>query len=494
MNRLSTLLVLASTLTSFAAAPVLTGSVYVANGRIFIPVADGNYIVQRRADATAEWTTVEGFTYGNNMLWGPDQTLSGISLWRIGSNTESPEWTDIGYVNARSPLFGTPLARGAYNDNCTADKAFDANPYTYYEPGSERWVGLDLGEEKTIYGLGYMPRSGIWGQGNNNRLKNAVFEYASDANFSDAQVFYQLGSEDIGFSLHTVSLTEPVTARYVRVRTDSTVWLNIAELEFDSQKDTMAHLTVTCEDLSTIYPTLTFSANFSGDYGICVYRAKAGKSFTRVATLEAGVTSWTDETVVLGQEYLYRLAQRTETGDPAALDIEIVSYTPARRLERDPADESQLKDCSLVFLNASKQPNPASNAFDGNTGTFPDIYGGGNNPAIGVDFGADTAYAIEKCRIWPRPDIISRLIGVVVYGSNDPEDVVGSRVALSDPTPSTLSSGWFEIDCDSSATYRYVFLMRPDGDWYGNIAEIQFYGWGLDELTKPIEGMVLLLF
>ena len=111
----------------------------------------------------------------------------------------------------------------------TADKAFDGNTATFYDPanGGSAYTGIDVGagNAATVTAIRFQARAG-WPQ----RMIGGIFE-GSDAPTSGYVTLATVGSaSDTAWTTVTVTGASPY--RYLRYRTPASGWCNVAEIEF----------------------------------------------------------------------------------------------------------------------------------------------------------------------------------------------------------------------------------------------------------------------
>lgn len=111
--------------------------------------------------------------------------------------------------------------------------------------------------------------------------------------------------------------------------------------------------------------------------------------------------------------------------------------------------------------------------FDGNTATAGDL-ASGTGAYYTADFGDGASVRLNGVILMPRSGQAARLNGVVVQGSNDN----ASWTDLTPPVSGAADNTWTYIGEDQikdNGAYRYLKIFNS-GAWYGNIAEVEFYG------------------
>ncbi len=120
---------------------------------------------------------------------------------------------------------------GSYNNTGnTIAKAVDGNLATYFDGPSANgnWVGLDLGSAQTISTISFAPRTG-WA----SRMVGGQLQISTTANFSSGvTTVATITSAPPQGSLTTITLSSPVTARYIRYLSPTGSYGDIAELAF----------------------------------------------------------------------------------------------------------------------------------------------------------------------------------------------------------------------------------------------------------------------
>ena len=455
------------------------------------------YEVQRMLTNETEFTTVlmDNFLNAGTRTWIDPKYLYGDAAYRIRAINGIG---DSGWVNipvqtrnaASGAWFGTV---GSYNNTgATGDKLFDGDITTFFDgPATagnpDFWSALDLGESRQITSLRYMPRDG-W----QSRMPSGRFEAAHDTNFTDAVTLYTIPNDPFpSYNTFTeVPVSDSTFYRYVRYVSPYSGMGNALEIEFiipPCAPRAPVGLTAVSSDLTNDYPVLSWDFSKSLVSSSIVHRATApGGPYSAITPEGVSGTTWTDTTADLGVFYYYKVSALYIAG-AAIHEGPLSAYAAFRRcerIERTWEDNTQLKAGMTGFLH--ERPYTAglhgiTNIFDGRLDTFTDAY-----PArsiVGVDLGA--AYHVSKMRFAPRADQVARLNGAVLCGSNNGIAETNVLATFSGAVANTYTWGTVA----SGNAYRYIFVTRTDADFYGNLTELELYGWPdsavADVLTAP---------
>ena len=117
--------------------------------------------------------------------------------------------------------------------------------------------------------------------------------------------------------------------------------------------------------------------------------------------------------------------------------------------------------------------NTISNVFDGNLNTFFDAPNGDGDWA-GLDFGAGVTNVITQINYCPRSDAASRMVGGIFQGANN-TNFTGA-VTLYTITNQPATGVFTPATITNLTAFRYVSYLSPNGG-YGNVAEVEFYGY-----------------
>ena len=123
--------------------------------------------------------------------------------------------------------------------------------------------------------------------------------------------------------------------------------------------------------------------------------------------------------------------------------------------------------------------------FDGNVNTFFDAPSG-NGTWAGLNFGSGTTNVVTQIKFCPRSGFAGRMVGGVFQGANhaDFSDAVTLYTVGSNPAESTLTT----VTLSESSGFKYVRYLAPNDGW-GNVAEVEFYGYAYSEALPVPEGL-----
>ena len=411
-------------------------------------------------------------------------------MCRVNDDGEGVMSADFDYT-ATNAVLGTLISSGPYNGD-TANRLANAADGDYItsfnsKAENETWIGVDLGGVRSVTGVRFLPR-----HDRAYRLTNAVVQVANDANFSDAVTVYTHAvPKAYVFTVDgiiTLPFDAPANGRYVRwLGHDASKYLSVAEIEFLSSAIPVdaeippemvpSDVTATSDALlSGGAPTVGWTDASSGAFPVQVFRATAaGGPYELVAGLDAGTTSWTDTTAVLGVRYYY-VVQYTNSVSVGTAS-EWVAYRRLRRLERTAEDNTKLKDGVTVRLSNTGNENNATwksaNAFDGDTSTS--VSCPVSDTRIALDFGeSKVGVALVRAHAAPSPRY-DRLQTACVYATDG--DYLTTGVQVSDGVM-PFSTGWVTLSCSDPACYKVYYLMRPDHvNFFSCMAELEMYGW-----------------
>jgi endo-1,4-beta-xylanase len=127
--------------------------------------------------------------------------------------------------------------------------------------------------------------------------------------------------------------------------------------------------------------------------------------------------------------------------------------------------------------------NTITNVFDNNLTTFFDAPTG-NGDWVGLDFGVGVSNVIAQINYTPRSGFESRMTNGIFQGANraDFSDTVTLCIVTAQPATGVFTS----VSVTNTTAFRYVLYLSPNGG-FGNVAELQFYGYPLSA-PAPVPG------
>lgn len=254
---------------------------------------------------------------------------------------------------------------------------------------------------------------------------------------------------------------------------------NVTEVEFwgwtaadlaEAAKIDDVTFSVDRTDFINSYAVLTFAGSANG---LTVQR-RFGEDgeWTDVGTVSG--STFTDETVPYGGKVYYRLSN----GESVTSEQ---SFVRMHRISTD----------SVTFftdapMTATDWVKPVSNSFDGDTSTFADL--DKDIAKLGVDFGSRSV-AVAMVRAFPRTGLEYRMKHSILYGSLKGADEEGATsdkaTVLTAEFPEPVTNEWNELSVQVPGYYRSYYFSKTGGEFHGNIAEVEFYGWTLADVDNP---------
>lgn len=454
------------------------------------------YEVQRKlADETAFSTVLtDCYRSAGAYTWRDPKVLYADTQYRVralspAGNSDWYNFTAVARNAATGTLFGVD---GSYMTNgMTYAKLYDANIDTFFDGiqasnGNNLWSAIDMGQIRTLTGIRFAPRREF-----PVRMNGGVFQAASGTNFSDAVTLYTVSVNPPTNFMTEVVLSTPVSCRYVRYLSPNGGWGNAAEIEFDLAPAAPAAptgLAATSSDITNDFPVFTWSyVNYSVIASSCVYRATApGGPYT--AQTPAGICgrTWADTNLQVGVLYYYKVSALGTNSTGGMVESPLSAYITwqrAARIERDWSNLTAVKSGMTVFQIGSNYGNSGSvgadKVFDGSLSTFADIVP--SACSLGVDLGKPCA--VKFMRFSPRSACVYRVNGAVLCGSNDLSSAATTLATFANGAANVYTVNY----TTNTSMYRYVYATRFDGaEFYGNLAELEYYGWSADALTNVL--------
>ena len=493
-------------------APPAFTSFAAINGKVgygFTAVADAyTYRFERRYAGDAEWVSLDEYIYVNDGTAASavhQVGLSGPADYRLVAVNAAGETATTITVPYYKALTGTIICvDGEQSKSHPVGDAFDGNISTYYKSSeNDYWVGLDLGESKSICGIRLAPEQG---QGWIN--ENDTVQIADDASFPDGETaVYKLNDSwnAVPDGLVTNYAFTSTRGRYVRYVPYSGRVCSLGEIEFltDEYAPESAPQNLSASsDMDTGNAVLSWDMPSVACMTTRIVRTTApgGGTDTVTTDLRGNVAEWTDETSIAGVKYYYSVQFVNNVGGVECVSAEAATaeqFCGAIQIERVASDQSQLR--SGMAAIGSKDIANAERLFDGSVAYDSWADGSGDDAKhgkVGVDLGS--GYVVTSFKVYPRyqsgwEESWQRSDGMLLAAS-------GSEAWASDvhelSAQCEITGGeWFSFDTTNRTPYRYVFLQKDSAltpgytsSFYGNCAELQLFGYpaaALDVLIAP---------
>jgi hypothetical protein len=132
--------------------------------------------------------------------------------------------------------------------------------------------------------------------------------------------------------------------------------------------------------------------------------------------------------------------------------------------------------------------NTITNVFDGDLTTYFDAPDPGNGDWVGLDFGVGVSNVITRINYCPRSDFPSRMTNGIFQGANQADFC--DAVTLFTITNQPATGAFTTARINNASPFRYVRYLSPDSG-YGNVAELQFYGYRFFPPPLPIMSAAL---
>lgn len=357
-----------------------------------------------------------------------------------------------------SSMITVPNWQAGMDGPSGAIKAFDGNTGSWPDmlpfTGCQFVIDLGAGNAKQITLIRTYPRSDQL-----DRIHGMVY-----AGSNDGTTWTTLASITSDHTLHWYenTVTNGTAFRYLRVTFGANSAANAAEIEFyTTNTPPTVNLTSPADGVTFTAPaTVSVAATASDSDGIGKVEFYAGNQ--KLCEDTTAPYSYTWSPVPAGSYALTAIAY----------DIFGVR-TNSSTANITVSGNAKLSIASPLITVPNWQsgmdgPSGAIKAFDGNTGTWPDML-----PFTGcqfvIDLGAGNAKQITLIRTYPRSDSLDRIHGMVYAGSNDGTTWTTLASITSDHT-----LHWYENTVANGTAFRYLRItFGPNSA--ANAAEIEFY-------------------
>ncbi len=470
--------------------------------------ADGNdYTIQRSSNNGSSWEDVTVVTGSDSSYVDSSAKIAKTYIYRLASVPQGGDQLEpdhietgsasgsitvmryLGPTNAdaifsdgeggQSWAWGGKAAVLAFDGGLNQKSFLDSGRYPDYGSTRDVKMGIDFGTaDRYVVFCRVVPRYAA-GQNCEHRINGlAVYGAGEDWANTGVKISSEIAgvTDGSGFAWYPLDVdsSTPYRCFYVFGATHG----NVGEVEFwgwtaadlaEAAKIEDVTFTVDRTDFINSYAVLTFEGSANG---LTVQR-RFGEDgeWTDVGTVSG--STFTDETVPYGGKVYYRLSN----GESATSEQ---SFVRMHRLST--AGETYFTDAPM----AESWTKPVAQSFDGDPSTYADVdlYAA----KIGVDFGSRSV-AVAMVRATPRGGtMMYRMKNALLYGSVKgaaEESATADRaVALTETFPTMEEGEWCELQVQTPSYYRSYYISK-NGEFYGNIAEAEFYGWTIDEVENP---------
>ncbi|WP_336772899.1 discoidin domain-containing protein [Paenibacillus sp. MMO-58] len=358
---------------------------------------------------------------------------------------------------------------------------FDGDPNTYGDlTNSTGTYTVDFGEGASVElsEIVLLPRAS-----HPARMNGFIIQGSNDKeNWTNLTKAVASSQANKWLDINSDQLLQHQAYRYFRLY-NPTAWSgNVAEVELHGK------YTASAEVIASTITSIAVPAN--GAAGLTMPKVPGGYSVSVASAVPEGVIG-TDGTItqpVMDTIVSVVLKVTNEADGTTANTSAIQVVVPGK------STPVKIDVTKLATVTASDNQHVKSGSgltkeqvgyllFDGNTSTYGDLITGPGSYYT-IDLGTNSSINLTQLKLFPRATLAGRLNGLVVQGSNDNT----SWRNLTNPVSGALSNTWTDIRLDKiidHGAYRYLRLYNPE-NWYGNIAEVEIYGYYDYELTSKI--------
>jgi poly(hydroxyalkanoate) depolymerase family esterase len=222
--------------------------------------------------------------------------------------------------------------------------------------------------------------------------------------------------------------------------------------------------------------SITANLTWNAVTGATTYNIKRStNSSGAYATIATGVTTtnYTDTGLTVGVKYFYVVS---------AVSGGVESLNSAEAQLRYPKLNGTIIGTAGSWGNSG---NTIAKVFDTNLTTFFDAPVG-NGAWVGLDFGVGVSNIITQINYCPRSGFESRMVGGVFQGANQAN--FSDAVTLGTVSLQPSSGAFTTVNVTNAAAFRYVRFLSPNNG-YGNVAELEFYGYPFSNPVSAPAGL-----
>ncbi|OPH46585.1 hypothetical protein BC351_13900 [Paenibacillus ferrarius] len=348
---------------------------------------------------------------------------------------------------------------------------FDGNTSTFGDlnTASGSYYTVDFGADAAVKlsEVLLMPRASVPG-----RMNGMVVQGSNDnVNWKNITTGVSDSQANKWYQLKNSQILDHNAYRYLRLYNSSAWSGDVSEVEFYG--DYTASAAIIASKITSV------ATPVKGATSISMPKVPAGYSVSIKSTSPSGIIG-TDGTITSPDHDTLVNTVFTVTkldGGTTADTGSIVILAPGKYS----SPKIDVKNVAKVTASAVQYPGTGLSAeqvgyllFDGDTATAGDLNSGTGAYYI-VDLGAGSSAQLNEIRLMPRAGTNSaRMNGLVVLGSNDN----ATWTNLTQPVIGATDGTWIDIRLDKildHTYYRYLKLYNSSA-WFGNIAEVEFYG------------------
>jgi len=264
---------------------------------------------------------------------------------------------------------------------------------------------------------------------------------------------------------------EPSTANPPLLDQETWTGTTVQQWAIQSPSAPVFPMGLTATAASSTQVSLTWNAVVGATSYNVKRSTNSGGTYTTIAT---GVvtTNYTD-TVAVGTIYYY-VVSAVAGGLESLNSAEAQLYYP------------QLNGTIIGTPGSwGNSGNTITNVFDNNLNTYFDAPTG-NGDWVGLDFGVGVSNVVTQINYCPRSGYESRMVGGIFQGANN---ISFTGAATLFTVSSQPGSGVFTtVNVTNATAFRYVRFLSPNGG-YGNVAELQFYGYSWSDPAPVPTGL-----
>jgi Chitinase A, N-terminal domain./Uncharacterised Sugar-binding Domain./F5/8 type C domain. len=394
-------------------------------------------------------------------------------------------------VDGETYLDVTKLAKVTASDpqwpgnGLTADQVgyllFDGDPNTYGDlNNSAGTYTVDFGEGASVElnEIVLMPRST-----HPARMNGLIIQGSNDdVNWTDLTKAVASSQANNWLDISGDQLLNHQAYRYFRLY-NATAWSgNVAEVELHGK------YTASAEIAASKITSLAVPAQ--GDTGLTLPKVPGGYSISVVAAAPEGIigadgsiTHPDMDTIVTVVLKVSHDADGT-TANTAPIPVVVPGQKAPIKIDVAKLAAVTASDNQYVKSGSGLTKEQVGYLlFDGSTTTYGDLITGPGS-SYTIDLGTNSSVNLTQIKLFPRATLADRLNGLIVQGSND----YSSWTNLTAPVSGALSNTWTDLRLDKiidHQAYRYLRLYNAE-NWYGNIAEVEIYGYYDYDLDSKI--------